>query len=574
MRRTAIALTLLLGLAAVATAAERPVELRGAWTHPSSWKTRADADRMLDRADAMNLNALFMLVYYYGGQVAYRTDMAPMLEGVADGFDPLGYALAEGRKRGIEFHAWFVNGPGRTHKGQGPLDQHPEWKATDLMGRRIDWFDLCNPEVRAYQARLMIDCLKRYPVASLHFDYIRFDRKTVCVCPLCRKTFKAETGLDLETLQYRELPAMGYFSGNPLTQPTTAKVLMHFENNEPALAVNNLGKGGVVVFNWKADRWCTVAVAECTRRLLQAYGVKAGAEILVLDTETNGSNRWKRYLAGRDWIQGLGYRARRITDKHLAELPPGSAVVMQGFYDMPDTAAGHLATHVEAGGVAVFVDGPVFAVRKHESARHLVGFARQGKYFTGLKVVHATKPVSPLVPNSDRTLVVEAENNAQTAWHQWRKDQITDLVQRVHDEARKVRPEAMVTAAVFRTEEACDRASQDWPRWHRERLCDYVIPMSYVETPEELDACFGWWKQLDPSLVRIIPAVGAFKIAPDAAGEARAAEIGKQVTVCRRQGARGVCLFVLKAIDDTTAEALGRTVFPGKAKPYRPPAGK
>ena len=572
MRRTATALALVLGLVALASAAQKPVELRGAWTHPTSWKTRADADRMLARADRMNLNALFMLVYYYGGQVAYRTDMAPMLEGVAEGFDPLGYALAEGRKRGIEVHAWFVNGPGRTHKGRGPLERHPEWKAMGIGGRRIDWFDLCNPEVRAYQARLMIDCLKRYPVASLHFDYIRFGQKTVCVCPVCCKRCKADTGVDLQRLCYAHLPAMGNFSGNPLAQRTTAKVLMHFENDEPALAVNTLGKGRTIVFNWKADRWCPVAVTECTHRLLASCGVEPGAQVLVLNTETNGSRRWDRYTAGRDWIQGLGYKARRITDKDLSDLPAGAAVVMQGFYDMPPAAASHLATHVEAGGVAVFVDGPVHAVREHESARRLVGFARPGKYFSGQKVVRATKPVSPMVPSSDRTLDIEAEQTARATWHQWRKDQVTDLVRSVREQARTVRPEALVTAAVFRTADRSDRVSQDWPKWRRERLCDYVIPMSYVATPEELDAHFGWWKELDPHLVRIIPAVGAFNILPETTGDERAAAIAKQVAVCRRQGAHGVCLFVLKAIDDATAEALGRMAFPGKAAPYRPPA--
>ena len=54
----------------------------------------------------------------------------------------------------------------------------------------------------------------------------------------------------------------------------------------------------------------------------------------------------------------------------------------------------------------------------------------------------------------------------------------------------------------------------------------------------------------------------------------RAGEIAKQVAVCRRHGAKGIVMFVLKAIDDATAEALGRTAFPGKVKPYRPPTVK
>jgi len=33
-------------------------------------------------------------------------------------------------------------------------------------------------------------------------------------------------------------------------------------------------------------------------------------------------------------------------------------------------------------------------------------------------------------------------------------------------------------------------------------------------------------------------------------------------------------MFVLKAIDDVTAEALGKAAFADKAKPYRPPMAK
>ena len=573
MRRIAVAATVLLCVCALAPAAEQPVELRGAWTHPTSWKTQADADRMLDRADAMNLNALFMLVYYYGGQAAYRTDLAPMLEGVEDGFDPLGYAVAEGGKRGIEVHAWFVNGPGRTRKGEGPLEKRPEWKAMDLMGRRIDWFDLCRPEVRAYQARLMLDCLKRYPVASLHFDYIRFPgRQAVCACPECRRLCREESGVDLDTLRFTDLPAIGEVDGNPLAQPTTVRTLVRFENSEPALAIHDLGKGRVVLLNWKPHRWCPVAVATAVKRLLAERGVKEGDRVLALDHSSNKDRRWQRYQEAQGWAAALGYVAKRATDEHLTALPPGAAVFMEGFYDMPDEAAEHLTRHVEAGGVAVFMDGPVFAVNRRESARQLLGFKRSGKYFKGVKELHVTDAGADLVPHGKRSLDLDTVRADWAKWTQWRKDQISDLVRKVAEGGPGVRPGALVTAAVFRTKEAAESVHQDWPRWHREGWCDYVIPMSYVETPEELDAHFGWWKQLDPPLARIIPAVGAFKIAPDLKGEARAAEIGKQVAVCRRHGARGVCLFVLKAIDDATATALGRTVFPGKAKPYRPPA--
>jgi len=149
---------------------------------------------------------------------------------------------------------------------------------------------------------------------------------------------------------------------------------------------------------------------------------------------------------------------------------------------------------------------------------------------------------------------------------------VTRLVESVHRRAREIRPDALVTAAVFYNEGGAENVLQDWPRWVREGLCDYVVPMSYVKTPQALDEAFAWWRSIDPGLARIIPAVGAWQLEPEGSPAERAHAIREQVEVCRRQGAHGVVMFVLKGIDDSTADVLGPTAFPGKAVPYRPPA--
>ena len=106
---------------------------------------------------------------------------------------------------------------------------------------------------------------------------------------------------------------------------------------------------------------------------------------------------------------------------------------------------------------------------------------------------------------------------------------------------------------VFRTRDSADRVAQDWPRWLREGLVDYAIPMSYVATAAELKEHFAWWKTFDPKLERTIPAVGAFRIGVDLP-----------------PADRGFVMFVLAKIDDETAAALGRTALKGKARPYAP----
>ena len=62
-------------------------ELRAAWLHGRMCRTPETADGMLDRAETLNLNALFVLVFAHRGHAVYRSDVVPMMDGVAEDFD-------------------------------------------------------------------------------------------------------------------------------------------------------------------------------------------------------------------------------------------------------------------------------------------------------------------------------------------------------------------------------------------------------------------------------------------------------------------------------------------------------
>ncbi|MCC6445514.1 MAG: family 10 glycosylhydrolase [Armatimonadetes bacterium] len=66
------------------------------------------------------------------------------------------------------------------------------------------------------------------------------------------------------------------------------------------------------------------------------------------------------------------------------------------------------------------------------------------------------------------------------AWNEWRRSQITDLVRRVYREAKEVKPNLTVSAAVFaNAQDAYTHRAQDWKRWLREGLLDVLCPMAY-----------------------------------------------------------------------------------------------
>ena len=66
-------------------------------------------------------------------------------------------------------------------------------------------------------------------------------------------------------------------------------------------------------------------------------------------------------------------------------------------------------------------------------------------------------------------------------WAEFRRSQITDLVERVYVGVKRRRPEVVVSAAVFPDpHDALSRRHQDWEAWIREGIVDVVAPMAYT----------------------------------------------------------------------------------------------
>lgn len=66
-------------------------------------------------------------------------------------------------------------------------------------------------------------------------------------------------------------------------------------------------------------------------------------------------------------------------------------------------------------------------------------------------------------------------------WRAWRRDNITEFVDRVQREAGEINPEIVISAAVFsdRAGNAYDGVCQDWGYWLEKGLIDLALPMSY-----------------------------------------------------------------------------------------------
>lgn len=120
-------------------------------------------------------------------------------------------------------------------------------------------------------------------------------------------------------------------------------------------------------------------------------------------------------------------------------------------------------------------------------------------------------------------------------WDWFRREQITDLVERISTAVKTSKPHVQVTAAVFANDEdALHRRFQDWKTWLERGLLDAVCPMAYSSDTET------WKRQIAMALGfsfghQVWAGIGAYRQSPESTLE--------KIALARRIGVNGVILF-------------------------------
>ncbi|GAA1895363.1 family 10 glycosylhydrolase [Streptomyces sodiiphilus] len=94
-------------------------------------------------------------------------------QGRDPGWDPLGFAVEEAHRRGLELHAWFNpyrvamhDDPGRLAAGH-PARRNPGWVVRH--GGRL-YYNPGIPEVRAFTQEAMLHAVEHYDIDGVHWD--------------------------------------------------------------------------------------------------------------------------------------------------------------------------------------------------------------------------------------------------------------------------------------------------------------------------------------------------------------------------------------------------------------------
>ncbi len=565
MRR---ALQLCLALAVSEALAAAPAEHRAIWAHFPDIRSPEAVRNTVARVAAAHLNSIYILVWYNGGQAAYRSALCPMQAGTPDGFDPLGALIAAARPRGIAVHAWFVNGSYGWARPGHLFTRHPDWQLKTGVETAELWYDLGRPEVRAFQRDVMLECLRNYELDGIHFDYIRFPGRGMCCCERCQAEVRDRFGIPPLSAENPLFPIACQMSGNPLDKPATARVLAAFGDGTPAITLNTLGQGETALLNWQAHRTPRLAVSAFAGQLLQRFGAAGGTVYQIRNAPTTARYGLASQEEGAAWWRRLGCSVAPVEDARLEQVPAGATVLFDGQYLITAATAAWLERFVAAGGHAIFVDGPVFAI--HEPAlQRVLGLTGTARYFSELRLA-APAPGQDLLPPGP-PIDMELEGRRSEAWDQFRRDAVTDLVRQVCTGAKALRPGAWVSAAVFNDKRSADSVCQDWYGWLREGIIDYVLPMAYTESNEELTRALDEWKAFDPGLARIIPGLSIYSRSAAGAVPRDIDLVLSQTALCRSRNAHGNCYFCLQHLTEPLQQALVSGPFAEPAEPYYPP---
>lgn len=170
------------------------VEGRGVWNHSGTGAYPGDWDRSA-RLLAENGFNMVLPNMLWGGLAHYPSDLLPRSETFRRYGDQIEQCCRAAAKHGIEVHVWKVN----YNLGNAPKDFVAALREQGRLQRTVEgreqpWLCPSHPDNQRLERESMLEVARRYPVAGLHFDYIRYPGRENCYCDGCRQRFERDCG--------------------------------------------------------------------------------------------------------------------------------------------------------------------------------------------------------------------------------------------------------------------------------------------------------------------------------------------------------------------------------------------
>jgi uncharacterized lipoprotein YddW (UPF0748 family) len=180
--------------AAAAAAPERTDEFRAVWLHDAYGVPGWGWERTVKTLKEHSFNAL-IVNQLWAGLGHYQSKILPVSPRVASEGDQIAEAARWCRRYGIELHVWKVNHNLLTAprefvdklRAEGRLQRHRD-------GSEVEWLCPSDPCNFALERDSMLEVVRNYDIAGIHFDYIRYPHELACYCEGCHARFEVDTG--------------------------------------------------------------------------------------------------------------------------------------------------------------------------------------------------------------------------------------------------------------------------------------------------------------------------------------------------------------------------------------------
>jgi len=186
-----------------AAAQSRRGELRGVWMGEGYGR---DWPAIMQSLKDNGLNAFFPN-FSIGNMAVYPSRVLAVLPGGEAGRDELAEAAKAAKENGIELHVWRINWAlWRTPENllaqldaAGRLQRNSKGqRGKDDPEIGVDWLCPSHPENRKLEKEAMLELVRSYDTAGIHFDYMRYPGGDYCFCDGCKDRFQESAGVKAE----------------------------------------------------------------------------------------------------------------------------------------------------------------------------------------------------------------------------------------------------------------------------------------------------------------------------------------------------------------------------------------
>jgi uncharacterized lipoprotein YddW (UPF0748 family) len=169
-------------------------EGRAVWNHSGTGAYPGDWERSAEALAAAGFNMVLPNMLW-AGRAHYPSDLLPRSTTYAEHGDQIAQCVEACHCHGVEVHVWKVNYnlSGAPAEFVGRLRREGRTQQ-DRRGEPVNWLCPSHPENLKLELDSMIEVARKYPVAGLHFDYIRYPNRESCYCDGCRERFERQSG--------------------------------------------------------------------------------------------------------------------------------------------------------------------------------------------------------------------------------------------------------------------------------------------------------------------------------------------------------------------------------------------